>query len=272
MYTPYAAQFIGKQEHLATWEDVGQPTPEGNDTWLVIHQTRKGERRYHVDIKNNTCGCYHSVAALMPCLHEIVVHDFLKLRDTEEKMLKFRKEYVAPFFWSENYIDAYQGLCVQSPILDLSRVVKLNPGDRQIMAPLFEEQEKPKCKRGNKKRQDRSVNLKRSRAIWDRDGYVARKRTQSGKNGPRNPFVIISKPDTFKRDPRGRKGKKESRVLGSRIVMFLCVECNSHVTHISIISTCDAYLHYFDFSPCRCLLQGKGTLPRRSARVHRREL
>ena len=208
LYTPYAEKYIGKQEVLASESDM-KPTAEGTGLWCVTHTTRKGVHNYHVDLKAKTCSCYKSVAALMPCPHEIVVLDHLKRRSTIGLMLEFRKEYVAPYFWSENYIAGYEGLRVQSPVLNKSRILTLNEGDKQILPPLFEP--RVPYKRTNKNRADRSVNYKRTRAVWDKAGYVARQRKASGKNGPRNPFVIISKPNTFKKDPRGRKGSIQGK-------------------------------------------------------------
>ena len=65
---------------------------------------------------------------------------------------------------------------------------------------------KPK-KKGRKKRAryKAGCSFKRSQAKFDAAGTEKRMRAKAGRTGPANPFVILTDPHIFDKDPRGRK-------------------------------------------------------------------
>ena len=166
----------------------------------------------------------------MPCFHTMVVLDKNDQRVSAAQMIQFRKDYVAPYFWSENYIAGYKGLFVESPSMNQTKNLRLKPGARLITRPVMPRRQQKK--RGNKTRKDKTVFLKRTRAIWDEAGYRKRARMESGSSGPRNPFVRITNPNIFNRQPCGRKGIPREEIERHAKSVFEYIEESSHVTTV----------------------------------------
>lgn len=204
LYTPYAQERIHKQERMAREEDL-TITAEGNGVFLIIERTNNGEKRFKVDLKKHSCTCFVKLADCIPCKHQLLVADKYEMRQTKEQHLDFRRKNVAPYFWAENYILAYKNVQCLSPDMNHTTDPRLEKGARLVTKPDIAPKPKKNKIRISKKRPDRAVFIKRSRAKWDEKGYVKRTRQNNWSNFPRNPWVQITNPKTFNRKPQGRK-------------------------------------------------------------------
>ena len=129
LYTPYASQMISKQELFSREGDM-DIIRQGNSTYLISEnctdhnpQNRRNGNdgpairveRNTVDLENKTCTCVFPRHHQLPCKHVILATDFEGRRGTLQGQYQFRKDWVAPYFWSENYINAYQKVVVHAP-------------------------------------------------------------------------------------------------------------------------------------------------------------
>ena len=142
LYTPYASAMIAKQEVFAR-EGEMTITRQGNDTYLInetfrddnVRNRRNGNdgpalrvERNTVDMKKKTCTCDFVRGHRMPCKHVILATDNEGLRTTTRGQYRFRKDWVAPYFWRENYRDAYQALQVHAPDMNNNVYVDVPEG------------------------------------------------------------------------------------------------------------------------------------------------
>ena len=106
---------------------------------------------------------------------------------------------------------------------------RLKKGARVVTKPLVEP--KQKKARVYKKRPDKAVHHKRSRAKWDEKAYIKRTRENNWSNHPRQPWVKITYPDTFKRKPQGRKpiSYEERREAARQVDEFIDNSCRAPV-------------------------------------------
>ena len=112
LLTPYARRLLGKSEHKAREENLSV-FDQGCNNYLVTHHKtvlgqEKTEERNMVNLMRKTCTCPFLGTHRIPCMHVIVVLDNLNLRSNPEKYQQFRRDWIAPYFWSENYIAGYQ--------------------------------------------------------------------------------------------------------------------------------------------------------------------
>lgn len=129
LYTPYAAEKIGRQEFFAR-EGVMKLQRQGNGTYLITENMKDDTPRNRsrgrdapitrverntVNTRNKTCTCHFVREHRLPCKHVILVVDFLKQRSTNDGQIQFRKDWVAPYFWRENYVNAYADVVVHAP-------------------------------------------------------------------------------------------------------------------------------------------------------------
>ena len=130
LYTPYARDMIGKQEVFAREGDM-DARPQGNNTYLVTEtfldkdavNRRNGRdgplttiERNTVDLVNKTCTCQFPKDHKLPCKHVILACDERNQeRKTEIGQKQFRKDWVDPYFWAENYVEAYKKVTVRAP-------------------------------------------------------------------------------------------------------------------------------------------------------------
>ncbi len=199
LLTIYGHTMLGIRENIA-YEERLKAQEQGDGKYLVIHESDEGTtERYHVDLKNKTCSCPFLRTHRIPCEHVIVVLDNLDCRGTPDQWDTFRKEWIAPYFWSENYIDAYEHEFVKTPHWGGSDKMELAEGERLVTKPLMKKNEK----RNATKRKSKGEGGRRSRARFDPVAYRRRKR--NGRPGPFNPFVHISDPTIFHKKPCGRK-------------------------------------------------------------------
>ena len=146
LWTAYANEIIVKQEYLAREEDY-TCTGQGENTFLIVRKSRRGrEDRHTVDLNQKTCTCSAMACRRLPCAHVILVLDKLDLRNTPGKMLRFRRNWVAPYFWSENYVEAYRDVKVVCPPMDRSATLNLGLA-RRILSPLCSVKSKGRCKK-----------------------------------------------------------------------------------------------------------------------------
>ena len=144
LYTPYAQVQINKQEVFAREGDM-RIMDQGDETYMVI-ETFKDENvdnrrhgrdgpvtrveRNTVDMKNKTCTCVHVREHRLPCKHVILCTDNLSLRTTLQGQYQFRKDWVAPYFWRENYTRAYEGIRVQAPVINNNTYIDVPSGKK----------------------------------------------------------------------------------------------------------------------------------------------
>ena len=207
LLTVYAARLLGKSEHIAA-ENPMEIRAQGVKNYLVsIDEQEEGEtspvaKRYVVNLVEKTCSCSFMATHRIPCAHVVAVLDHLNLRDTVEDRLTFMKEWIAPYFMTKNYVDAYEKEYVKTPVWDTSSELQLPTGVRIVTAPSMK---KNHTKRNPVKRKTQGSGGRRTRGVWDARGFCKRKRRQGNRAGPANPFVRISNPDIFKKKPCGRK-------------------------------------------------------------------
>ena len=207
LLTVYADRMLGKREVYAR-ESRFTMKKQGDEVYMVIHEyNEKGctstvSKRYHVDLKGKTCTCPFVRTHRLPCEHVIFVLDNLQLRDTPELRDTFRTEWVAPYFWSENYIDAYENECVLTPPWDESNKLNVAKGARVVTKPFMAIKNQ---RRNATKRKSKGEGGRRSRALFDPVQYRKRRRNNAGRTGPANPEVRISNPNIFHKKPCGRK-------------------------------------------------------------------
>ena len=202
LYTPYASAKVGKSEIMAREENLSVQA-EGADAYLVIHRDHERERtRHKVHVGDRTCTCTHWMEHLLPCMHIIVVVDKLELRTTPEKALHFRNTWVPSYFWAENYCKAYANIRICSPLMNRSAGVHVEEGERVVLPPEMSRN----LGRKRKKRRSKGRGGTRTRARWQPEEYKQRTRTKNNREGPANPFVMITDPTVFNRKPQGRKG------------------------------------------------------------------
>ena len=145
---------------------------------------------------------------------------------------------MAPYFWAENYIKAYEGITVHPPVLNNDLEVNL-PAGRQLGRCLYTccsipsvpasipgipasrvmcnhtstgarviKPPKPKKKKLGRVKRTRfktGYGGRRSRAKFDADGYIQRKRRNAARTGPANPWVIRTDANVFNKKKSGRK-------------------------------------------------------------------
>ena len=196
----YPLCFFIKSEHLAQMENLAMEEL-GNKRYLVSHVKNKDEEddRYYVDMKQKKCTCLHWCQYRIPCAHVIYVADSKGLRDTEEKCLKFREEWVPSQFWTENYVNAYMDISVHVPSL-----AKLQCLREVLPPPAKARKGRPNIKR--KLGMSRGRAGRRSRARWNAEGYTRRRERSNGRAGPTNDFVRITNTEIFKKKPQGITG------------------------------------------------------------------
>ena len=157
------------------------------DRWCVETRT--------VDYTNGKCDCAPCKCNRMPCYAVHLVAGKLKDCDTPEKSLAFRHKWVAPYFHSENYINAYCGHTIFPPGLDQDLVIPgITDAKDKVLPP-----PQPKKKRGRDKIKRATGQPRRSRAKFPADAYVRNMRSARNATGPANPSVIV---------PTGIFGKK----------------------------------------------------------------
>ena len=198
LVTLYAYTMMCKREVFAREKQL-KIKSQGNQIYLVTDED-DGER-YHVDLKKKTCSCPFVRTHRLPCEHVICVLDKHGLRRTPELWDTFREDWVAPYFWSENYVDAYMNEFVMTPYWDKRDKLKVTEGERVVTKPLMKKNQR----RNVTKRKSKGEGGRRSRAKFDRKGYEQYKRQEAGRPGPFNPFVQISDPTIFDKKPCGRK-------------------------------------------------------------------
>ena len=95
-------------------------------------------------------------------MHVILFLDELALRAEGVKYEQFRREWIAPYFWSENYIQAYANEVVFVPKMDSRMKLDLKENERLVTAP------KLKTKKGRNRTQRLTTGTggRRSREIW----------------------------------------------------------------------------------------------------------
>ena len=202
---------------------------QGQGTYLVTHklfaENKKlaKEVRNTVDIEKKTCTCPLLRKHRMPCGHVLLVLDSLRLRDDPTKFLKFRKDWFAPYFFAENYCAAYSGLAVAAPNVCAFTVRK---GERKILRPNIP----PKGgKRTRTKRRTKGEGGRRSRAMFNVEEFVQRRRNAAVRTGPANGFVQITDRNIFRRKPCGRKPlSREERSAGIPIPFTLAHALHMH--------------------------------------------
>ena len=146
LLTPYAQELLGKREIMAREARLTIQT-QGNENYLVIHDfneigyTSTVSKRYNVNLQEKTCSCPFVAKHRLPCEHIVAVLDSLHRRDTPEKYEAFKQEWIAPYFWSERYISAYQCETVGTPDLDTSKQLQLPRGVRVVTKPLMPKKE-----------------------------------------------------------------------------------------------------------------------------------
>ena len=213
LLTTYASTMLGKREAIAR-EAPLEIKAQGNGIYLVTDE--KSEERHNVDLKNKTCTCYFLRTHRIPCEHVVRVLDdpSNNLRDSADKWYAFRKEWIAPYFWACNYIDAYEDESVMTPTWVQGEKLELRKGDRIVTAPYMAEKNK---KRNTTKRKTKGEGGRRSRAKFDLAGFEKHKRQQAGRQTPCNPFVRISDRSVFDKKPCGRKPLSYgARSMGSK--------------------------------------------------------
>ena len=143
LLTVYAARLLGKSEHFAA-ENPMEIRAQGVKNYLVSVEEEEEEgatptvtKRYVVNLDEKTCSCSFMATHRIPCAHVVCVLDHLNLRDTVEDRLTFLKEWVAPYFWTKNYVEAYEKEYVKTPVWDTSTELKLPKGARIVTAPLM---------------------------------------------------------------------------------------------------------------------------------------
>ena len=142
MYTKYVHDMIGRQEEFAR-EGYMTVKRQGADTYLVDEtfiDKNPGNRRngkdgpatrtesHTVDLMKKTCTCHFLTEHRMPCKHVILVTDSKGLRSTIKGQYQFRKDWVAPYFWRENYRKAYRGISVYAPDVNNNIFADVEPG------------------------------------------------------------------------------------------------------------------------------------------------
>lgn len=150
-YTTYAEKLISKEERHAREGDL-DIKPLGNQSFMVVEKTdedEEGSRRYGrdgailkearetVDLIKHTCTCEHVKMYRLPCKHVILVVDYLGMRLSVAGQQQFRKDWVAKYFWSENYIKAYEGIVVTPPHLNTDVTLKLPTGSIIVISVLL---------------------------------------------------------------------------------------------------------------------------------------
>ena len=129
LYTPYATELISKQELFSREGDM-DITRQGKNTYLISEnfqddnpQNRRNGHdgpairveRNTVDLQHKTCTCVFPRHHRLPCKHVILAVDLEGRRGTVQGQYQFRKDWVAPYFWCENYRNAYQDVLVYAP-------------------------------------------------------------------------------------------------------------------------------------------------------------
>ena len=144
LYTPYASTLLNKQEEFAR-EGTMTIARQGNGTYLITEtfkdanakNRRHGKdgpatrvERHTVDMRNKTCTCEFLREHRIPCKHVVLVADKEGLRTTTQGLYQFRQDWVAPYFWIENYRKGYQNVVVHAPDLDNNIYVDVPKGSR----------------------------------------------------------------------------------------------------------------------------------------------
>ena len=213
LLTTYASSMLGKREAIAR-ESPLEIKAQGNGIYLVTDEN--SEERHNVDLKNKTCTCYFLRTHRIPCEHVVRVLDdpSNNLRDSPDKWYAFRKEWIAPYFWSHNYIDGYENESVITPTWVQGDKIELRKGDRVVTKPYMAEKNQ---KRNTTKRKTKGEGGRRSRAKFDLAGFQKHKRQEAGRQTPCNPFVRISDRSVFDKKPCGRKPlSHRARSMGSK--------------------------------------------------------
>ena len=202
VYTPYAADYIAKQELLAR-EETMQIHPLGGNVFRVtrrVFQSGCWINTYHnVDVNLGTCDCARFLCYKLPCMHIILIVDKLGLRNSVKQMLEFREKYVPRYFHAESYIKAYvPDRTVIPPKLHHDECL---PGitdapDRVLPPP------QPKRKLGRQQVARMTRQKRRSRGKFAADEYVDRKRAGRGASSAANSFVKAST-SRFKKNKKG---------------------------------------------------------------------
>ena len=173
-------------------------TPYIPPRYLVSHIKNKDveDDRYYVDIINKKCTCLHWCQYRIPCAHVLFVADSKGLRDTEEKCLKFRDEWVPAQFWTEHYVNGYSDISVHVPSL-----VSLKCLREVLPPPAKAKKGRPNIKRKIGRSRGRAG--RRSRARWNAKAYTRRREISNGRAGPTNGFVRITNTEIFQKKPQG---------------------------------------------------------------------
>lgn len=147
LYTPYAREMIVKQE-LFAMEGEMEARRQGNNTYLIDEtikdnnpQNRRDGKdgpmnrieRHTVDLNKHTCTCSFPKDNKLPCKHDILAMDFNdQSRKTKEGQKQFRKDWVTPYFWAENYVRGYKDVTVRAPDVNNNIYVDVPKGRRQV--------------------------------------------------------------------------------------------------------------------------------------------
>ena len=238
LLTAYAQTILTKSEYKAQCETM-QAHPCGNDRHVVVHSKAGGvQARSTVDLRKKTCTCMRFILYRLPCLHVVYLLDKHKKRDTCEKMLTFRSEWIPSYFWAENYVSAYADANLHVPPMDLSTTVSLRKGARTVLPPPA--QRVPGQPKSTGKRKSAVMPVgRRSRARWDAARYVR-------DTGIANECVIISDPTIFHRDPRGK-------VFGY-VYTELCV-CLHRMCLLRVMTVFTPCFDRVVYVSCMCLLR-----------------
>jgi hypothetical protein len=113
----------GNGTYLLT-ENVKDDTPRNRSHGRDAPITRV--ERNTVNTRNKTCTCHFVTEHRLPCKHVILVVDFLKQRSTNDGQIQFRQDWVAPYFWRENYVKAYADVVVHAPEINNDTAVDLS--------------------------------------------------------------------------------------------------------------------------------------------------
>jgi len=161
---------------------------------------RRGQKNRHtVDLRQGSCSCSFWLENRIPCMHVVYCVDKKKARDTPAKWLAFRSKWIPEYFWSENYIAAYDKITLTVPHICYDPKVRVTKGKRVVLPP--PQETTTKNARNTKVSMGRAG--KRSRAIWDANSYARRINARLKTTGVTNTFVNITDETIFQRQPQG---------------------------------------------------------------------